>query len=120
LLRDKAITQQQIGKAEAVWGAARAFLFESANAAWESANRTRSLTLDQRTRLRLSSTHAIRMAADVVDIAYNLCGSHAIFENNPIQRRFQDAHAITQQTQGRMAHYESSGQYFLGLESKGL
>lgn len=120
LLRNKAVTQQQVGKAEAVWGSARAFLLESASAAWENAKNTRTLSLEERIRLRLSSTNAIRMAADVVDIAYNVCGSHAIFASNPIQRRFQDVHAITQQTQGRMAHYETAGQFFLGLEPKGI
>ena len=59
------------------------------------------------------------MAAEVVDIAYNLCGSNAIFAHNPVQRRFQDAHAITQQIQGRLAHYETAGQFFLGLEPEG-
>ena len=59
------------------------------------------------------------MAAEVVDIAYSLWGSDAIFAKNPIQRRFQDAHVITQQIQGRMEHYEKAGQFFLGLEPEG-
>ncbi len=119
LLRDNPVVQQQVGKAEAIWGSARAFLFDKATAAWEGACTTGALTLEERIRLRLASSNAIRMAAEAVDIAYNLCGSHAIFENNPIQRRFQDVHAITQQIQGRMAHYETAGQFFLGLEPEG-
>ena len=120
LLRDKPVVQRQIGTAEAIWGAARAFLLDAANAAWESACKIHALTLEERIRLRLASTHAIRMAADVVDIAYNVCGSDAIFESNPIQRRFQDVHVITQQIQGRMAHYDTAGQFFLGLEPEGM
>ena len=120
LLRDKAIVQREIGKAEAIWGSARAFLLETAAAAWESACQVHALTLEERIRLRLASTHAIRMAAAVVDIAYEVCGSDAIFENSPIQRRFQDAHVITQQIQGRMAHYDTAGQFFLGLEPEGM
>ena len=118
-LRDQAVVQRQIGQAEAVWGSARAFLLEAASAAWESACNVHSLSLEERIRLRLAGTHAIRMAAEVVDIAYNLCGSSSIFANNPIQRRFQDAHVITQHVQGRMAHYETAGQFFLGLEPEG-
>ena len=119
LLRDKAVVQQQVGKAEAVWGSARAYLRESAGRAWKGACQNGSLTPEERIRLRLAATNAIRMAADVVNIAYNICGSHAIFETNPIQRRFQDVHVITQQIQGRMAHYETAGQFFLGLEPEG-
>jgi hypothetical protein len=59
------------------------------------------------------------MAAEVVDVAYQVCGSDSIFGNSPVQRRFQDAHVITQQVQGRMAHYETAGQFFLGSEPEG-
>ena len=120
LLRDKPIVQREIGRAEAIWGSARAFLLETAAAAWESACQVHALTLEERIRLRLASTHAIRMAAAVVDIVYEVCGSDSIFENKPIQRRFQDAHVITQQIQGRMAHYDTAGQFFLGLEPEGM
>ena len=120
LLRDKPTIQRSVGRAEALWGSARAFLFQSAENVWRSACDNRSLTLEDRIRLRVAATHAIRTAADVVDIAYEVCGSSSIFEINPIQRRFQDAHTITQQIQGRMAHYETAGQFFLGLDPKGL
>ena len=119
LLRDKPVVQQQVGQAEAIWGSARSFLLDNASTAWQNACETQALTLENLIRLRLASTNAIRMAAEVVDIAYNLCGSHAIFADNPIQRRFQDVHVITQQIQGRLAHYERAGQFFLGLEPEG-
>ena len=74
---------------------------------------------EKRIALRLASTHAIRMAAEVVDTSYNLCGSGAIFASNPIQRRFQDMHVITQHTQGSYGHYETAGQFALGLQPQG-
>ena len=120
MLRDRPTTQRQIGTAEAIWRSARAFLRESSSSVWESARKNRSLTIEERIRLRLASTHAIRMAAEVVDIAYNVCGSSSIFSINPVQRRFQDVHVITQQVQGRLAHYDTAGQFFLGLEPEGL
>ncbi len=119
-LRDESTTQRMVGEAEAVWNSARAFLSESANAMWESVCRNRDLTTEERINVRLSSTHAIRQAAAVVDIAYTLCGSGAIFSVNPIQRRFQDVHAITQQIQGRPTHYDTAGQFFLGLDPGGI
>ena len=119
MLRDKPTTQRQIGTAEAIWRSAQAFLYESASSVWESACENHSLATEERIRLRLASTHAIRMAAEVVDIAYNVCGSSSIFASNPIQRRFQDVHVITQQVQGRLAHYDTAGQFFLGLKPEG-
>ena len=124
VLGNQSTTQRIIGEAEAVWGSSKAFLRQSASTAWKSAQKTaaqknRALTTEERINLRLAATHTIRMAAQVVDLAYNLCGSDAIFETNPIQRQFQDIHVITQHAQGRLTHYETAGQYFLGLEPKG-
>ncbi len=119
-LRQKSTTQRRIGEAEAVWHSARAFLRESTSLVWESACESHSLTVEDRIRLRLASTHAIHMAAEVIDIAYKICGSSSIFAGNPIQRRFQDLHVITQQGQGRLANYDTAGQFFLGLEPEGI
>ena len=74
------------------------------------------LTMSQRVHMRLASTHANRKATDVVDIAYTLCGSSAIFESNPVQRRFQDVHVINQQVQGRLSHYDTAGRFFMGMD----
>ena len=114
------VIQQQIGKAEARWQAAKALLLESAGNVWRSVSATGRITMAERIQLRMAGTHAIRESAGVVDIAYNLSGSTAIFHDRAIQRRFQDAHVITQQVQGRESHYETAGQYFLGLDPKGV
>ncbi len=119
LLRDDPATWRQVGQAEATWRSARAFLRQSASEAWRGACEDGAPSLDQRIRLRLAATHGIRMAAQVVDTVYNLFGSQAIFERNPVQRRFQDVHVISQQIQGRMDHYDVAGQHFLGLEAEG-
>lgn len=119
LVQDQPNTHRLIGEGEAIWHSARAFLQESAAAVWENACADRVVGIEERIQLRLASTHAIRMAAQVVDIAYTLCGSNAIFAYNPVQRQFQDIHVITQHAQGRPAHYETAGQFYLGLEPQG-
>ena len=119
LLQDQSTTQRLIGEAEAIWHSAQAFLVDSASLVWSSACKNHALAIEERIRLRLASTYAIRKAAEVVDISYNLCGSSAIFASNPIQRRFQDIHVITQHIQGNPSNYETAGQFFLGLEPEG-
>jgi alkylation response protein AidB-like acyl-CoA dehydrogenase len=115
-LREQSQTHREIGQAAAIWGAADAFLTQAASALWIRATTTGQVEMDDRIQLRLASTHAIRQAAEVVDIAYSICGATSVFESSPIQRKFQDAHAITQQIQGRLEHYETAGQFYLGLE----
>ena len=113
------VVQQQIGKAEAIWRAAKALLSETTTSVWRQVCESGTISVEERISLRMAGTHAIRQAADAIDIAYNLSGSDAVFASKPIQRRFQDAHAITQQIQGRESHYQTAGQLFLGLEPKG-
>ena len=119
-MRDQATTQRMVGEAEAKWNSARAFLQESATAMWQAVSTRHELNTAERIAVRLSSTHAIRQAAEVVDIAHTICGSSSIFQFNPIHRRFQDVHTITQQVQGRPTHYDTAGQFYLGLEPGGI
>lgn len=119
-LRDMPTTQRTVGEAEAIWGSAKAYLREAVSAMWEGACRNGVLTYEERIRLRLASTYGIRSAGEVVDIAYSLFGSDAIFASSPVQRRFRDVHTITQQIQGRLSHYDTAGQFFLGLEPEGI
>ncbi len=66
--------------------------------------------------IRLAPTYAIHQAKEVVDAAYHAAGSTAIFTSRAFERRFRDLHAVTQQLQGRLAHFETVGQFLLGLE----
>jgi alkylation response protein AidB-like acyl-CoA dehydrogenase len=115
-LRDNAVVQLQVAEAEAHLRSARAWLHETLHRVWDEVARTKVLTLDHRIHIRLAATHAIHRAAHVVDTAYLAAGATAIFERNPFERRFRDIHAVTQQVQGRLAHFETAGQFFLGLE----
>ena len=120
LLRDHQTAQRTIGEAHALQSSARAFLRDSHARLWESACSRGSLTTDERIQLRVAATHAIRTSAQVVDAAYTLCGAGGIFQTNPIQRRFQDIHVITQHVQGHHVHYETAGQYLMGLDPQGV
>ena len=60
----------------------------------------------------------MQRSADVVDQIYSLAGTDAMFDDHPIQRCFQDIHALTQQVQARTAHYRTAGRVLLGLDPK--
>jgi alkylation response protein AidB-like acyl-CoA dehydrogenase len=107
--------QAAVAIAQARLGAARAFLHQSLTEVWDDVEQNHRLTVEQQVRVRLASTHATHEAAAVVDTAYSLAGSNAIFEDRPFERRFRDIHAVTQQLQGRKAHYEGVGRFLLGL-----
>jgi alkylation response protein AidB-like acyl-CoA dehydrogenase len=115
-IRENATVQVAVATAYARLGAARAFLHQTLAEVWVAVARDGTLQIDQQIAVRLAATHATHEAAAVVDTAYTLAGSNAIFEDRPFERRFRDIHAVTQQLQGRRAHYEQVGRHLLGLE----
>jgi alkylation response protein AidB-like acyl-CoA dehydrogenase len=114
LLREQSMVQVSVGQCEAWLRSGRAFLMEAVRDIWEAATRS-AVTLEHRAALRLATTHGIRLAAQIIDTAYNASGATAAYDGNLIQRHFQDIHVITQHLQGRLAHYELVGRYLLGL-----
>jgi alkylation response protein AidB-like acyl-CoA dehydrogenase len=118
LLREQGITQFAVGQAEAALRSGRAYLLSAAHEIWESALSTDEPTasLESRINLRLASTHAIRLAAQVVDGLHPLCGATVVFDGHLIQRLFNDMHVITQHGQARFQHYEIVGKHCVGLE----
>ena len=115
-IRENAIVQAAVAVSHARLGAAQRYLQDTLAEVWEAVCRDGVLRVDQQVAARLASTHATHEAAAVIDTAYGLAGSNAIFEDRPFERRFRDMHAVTQQLQARRAHYEHVGAYLLGLE----
>lgn len=115
-LIDKQVVQAQLGQAEMRWRSGRYGLHGAVRDVWARVQANDGLELEDQIALRGAATHAIHLAKEAVDIVYEACGSDAIFEYHPLQRCFQDIHAITQHVQGRLAHYEAVGQFLLGLE----
>lgn len=116
LLRDQVMVQNEVGHAEAHLRSGRAFLIETVGQTWAGLTASGAITLEQRATLRLATTHAIRLAVQVVDMVYNMSGATAAYESSPIQRHFQDVHVISQHLQARLAHYELVGRHWLGLK----
>jgi alkylation response protein AidB-like acyl-CoA dehydrogenase len=114
-INENAAVQAAVALAHARLGAARAYLQQTLSEVWDAVARDGALNVEQQVAVRLAATHATHEAAAVVDTAYGLAGSNAIFENRPFERRFRDVHAVTQQLQGRRAHYENVGRFLLGL-----
>lgn len=114
-LRDNHVVQSKVALAEATLRSARAWLHQVLSDAWTEAQ-TQPLSLQTRMAVRLASTYAIQQSRQVVDTAYHEAGATAIFNSNPFERRFRDINAVTQQVQGRHTHFETVGQWMLGLE----
>jgi alkylation response protein AidB-like acyl-CoA dehydrogenase len=114
LLRENAVVQSQVGVAEAQWNAARTFFYAAWDEIWQAAQ-TKSVTIEQRVRLRMASIHATQQARQVADTSYLASGTLAVLASNPFERRFRDMHAVSQQSQSQFSIYETVGRFFLDL-----
>jgi alkylation response protein AidB-like acyl-CoA dehydrogenase len=112
---ERATVQAEFAQAEARLLSARALLFESLHAAYALAQAKGEVGLETRAQLRLAATHMVRTAADVTRTAYDLGGGSALYLESPLQRRFRDAHAMTQHMMVSPATWELTGRVLLGL-----
>ena len=109
-MHENSAIQATFGRAEAQLRSARAYLYATARDIWQHVTTSSAeLSEDQRISMRLAGTWTSHQAAAVVDAAYHVSGSTAVFSANAFERRFRDMHAIAQQLQARDTHYETAG-----------
>ena len=119
VLRENSGTQRQFAEAEAKLGSARSYLVDMLDAAWNSGHLPDAWPLELRARLRLSSVNAIFQSRSVVEFAYQVAGSDAIFQENPFERRLRDINTVAQQAQGQPVNFEHAGAALMDLEFEG-
>jgi len=115
-MRDNHAVQYMIGYWEAVWKAARAGLHQTLRTAYDDVVATGELSLEQKINIRQATTYAIHASRDLCHAIFHEAGSTAIFDDQPFERRLRDVNSVSQQTQGRRAHFETIGLYRLGGE----
>jgi len=94
--------------------AARSFMTEEIALTWAQAQSEGAQSVERRAALRLACTHMSRTAANICRAVYDMGGGAVLFEDSPIQRRFRDAHAITQHIVTAPASYELFGRVLFG------
>jgi len=116
-LAERQAVQAAYADCEAQWRSARAYLFSEIDRVWDIADRPDRIPVSYRTDLRLACTHMTRTGADICRTLYDLGGGSALFETSDLQRRFRDAHAITQHIVTAPSTYELFGRIGFGLPS---
>ena len=96
VLRDKPLAQADLARAEALVGAARAYLFSELGMMWDDAVAGRAMSLRARATVRLAACHATQCAIQAVDLMYQAAGGAALFQGSRLERCFRDVHAAGQ------------------------
>jgi len=111
---ERPVAQMQLARAEALVGAGRAYLHESVGEAWDTAQEGQFLDRAQKIKIQLAACHAIRSAADAIDLVQAAAGTSAIKEDQPFEGWFRDVHTMTQHAFGSAARFESTGKLLFG------
>jgi len=114
LLRASPVAQSQLGQAEGLLRAGRAFLFESVLDAWAVARRGEPLSWQQRGLLWLAATQATTQALQAVDLVYRAAGASSVYSSTPLERCLRDIRTASQHLCVVPTNYEVAGQLFLG------
>jgi alkylation response protein AidB-like acyl-CoA dehydrogenase len=116
-LADNMIVQVAVAECDTKLESALVYLVQNLrDIETEATRRQDGPTMDERMKIRAAGTYALRLATGVVNQLYEMAGTTAIFEGNPFERRFRDAHTISQHAQGRISHMETVGKHLLGIE----
>lgn len=114
-LADRPQAQMQIARCEAELRSARAWFYEAIDEVWQCILAGDDPACAQINALRLSATHATRVAAEVTRQALALNGMGGITMKSPLQRYVRDTMVITQHAfMGDLSYLNAGTVYFGG------
>lgn len=106
-------TRLAMARAETRYGAARAFLYNSANDFWDELENGTPAT-ETKGRLALANVECFRMAVDVTRMLFDLMGANAVYEGQVLERCTRDAMTLNQHMIVSEAALASYGAMMLG------
>jgi alkylation response protein AidB-like acyl-CoA dehydrogenase len=107
--------REAIARAETAYGAARAFLYHSAEDFWAELEAGTPAT-ETKGRLALANVNAFRMAADVTRQLFDLIGANVIFQGSALERLARVALTLNQHMIIAQPAVETYGAMMLGRE----
>jgi alkylation response protein AidB-like acyl-CoA dehydrogenase len=111
--------QIAFARADVLIRAARALLYETAQAAYEDAKAHPELSLELRARLREANIFTVRAAKEAVGLIFEMAGSSAVYRGRPIEQAFRDINTAANHTNYLETAYTAIGSYFLTRDRAG-
>jgi alkylation response protein AidB-like acyl-CoA dehydrogenase len=115
-LGDREIVQSVVGRAEAMLGAARAFLSEAMTELMDCVDGGGDGQMQARARLRIACAHAAEASVSVVQMLATEAGAVAIFESCELERAVRDINAAVKHVAMSPYSYIVAGRLRLGLD----
>jgi alkylation response protein AidB-like acyl-CoA dehydrogenase len=115
-LQDREIVQSVVGRAEAVIGAARAFLTQAMTELLAVLDDDRDRQMRARARLRIACAYAAESSTSIVQMLTTEAGASAIFESSHLERAGRDINAAVKHIAMSPQSYIVAGRLTLSLD----
>jgi alkylation response protein AidB-like acyl-CoA dehydrogenase len=116
LLRDRAVVQDAVGRAEASLRSARAFLLEVADMIWTIAAEGETPALQQRALVRLACSQVNVASKAAARTAFEMAGGAGVYAAAGLERRVRDIQTAGQHVALHGVYFEHAGRVMLGLD----
>ena len=113
VLAAQQLFQKEFGERQAAFRSARAYVLSAFSAIQSAAESEGSATLELKADVRVSTTYATRVAADVIAWCYRMGGGDALRDGHPLQRCQRDILAGTQHVFVDDSTYVTASQVWL-------
>jgi indole-3-acetate monooxygenase len=117
MLRDRETVQAAVGRADAIYCAARAFLIETMTELIEASEDGEGPSTRVRTVFRAACTNAAEAATQIVHLLTREAGAASIFESCLLERAVRDIHAASHHVAMSHNNYIALGRASLGLDA---
>lgn len=119
-LRDDALVQQDLGRAEAIVRSARAYVHDAIGRCWDEVCRDGEPRPSTWTDVRLAMTNAATSCKEAVGLVYGTVGTSGVFRRSPLDRQLRDAATAAQHLVLQPKTYAAAGRTLLGLPPDAL
>jgi alkylation response protein AidB-like acyl-CoA dehydrogenase len=114
-LREEEFVQDAVGRAAALLGAARAYLFAIVGDLWETLEAGQEVSLRQSAEFQIVHTQVFAMCTEAVELLYKARGGSAVYTTNVLDRCLRDVVTMNQHVVNSLRAYAMGGRLLLGL-----
>ncbi len=118
--RDDATVQWNVGRAAALVGSARAYVYDTVGVFWDAVCAGRQPSPTEWTNVRLALTNAFHSCKEAVGLLYEAFGTTGVYRKSPLDRQLRDVTTMSQHILSQTKTYAACGRGLLGLDPGGI
>jgi alkylation response protein AidB-like acyl-CoA dehydrogenase len=115
-MSENARMQLIVAEATVLVESARQYMYSVTGELWQALLAGKE-TPQQRSRVRLATSHAARASVQAVDLVHGALATSSIFTKSPLERPFRDIHTAAAHVMVSPLTYEAAGRVEMGLEA---